>query len=106
MDEHLLRLLEFEGVLMVLVTTNDGLVVGTAGLTGDDADIIAAGGTSIAMADGSDIGTASVSVDGGMLHVVRGEELSLILVSDEDVPFTAVEEPMRETFQQVIAEIG
>ena len=40
MENYLLDLLEYRDVLAVVATTADGLIVATAGLNGDDAEVL------------------------------------------------------------------
>jgi predicted regulator of Ras-like GTPase activity (Roadblock/LC7/MglB family) len=102
MDNELLALLEFEGVLTVLATTADGLIVAGAGLTGDDAEIVGASGSSIASRL-SETGEKSTSivVGSGALHVVVGEELSLVVLAEEHVSHSALLPHMEERLEKV-----
>lgn len=102
MDEQLRQLLNYEGILSVVASSDDGLVVGTGGLNSDDAEVMAAGGTVLLSAlreRGEPNG--SLQVAGGRLHVVRGDEISLLLLSEESVPHEAIVELMNETLAEV-----
>lgn len=102
MDGELRALLNYDGVLSVVAASDDGLVVGTGGLNGDDAEVVAAGGTAL-LAALRERGEAngSMEVASGRLHVVRGNEISLLLLSEASVPHEAVVELMTETLEQV-----
>jgi predicted regulator of Ras-like GTPase activity (Roadblock/LC7/MglB family) len=104
MEHHLESLLNYEGILGALATTPDGLVIAAAGLSGEDADIVAAAGTALLgeMDEESDQG-CSLEIAGGVVHLVAGSEISLVLLTEADVPRDAVEEIMDETLSNVTA---
>lgn len=87
MEHDLLRLLEYQGVLSAIVTTPDGLVVATAGLDGDDAEVVAAAGASAARSlCRSQERAATLPVAGGVMHLVRGRGLMLVVLAEPSVP--------------------
>lgn|GEM_PF-969380 len=87
MENYLLDLLEYRDVLAVVATTADGLIVATAGLNGDDAEVLAASGSALAqhvVQQGERYG--SVTVQGGVLHLLVGDELMLVALTDPAAP--------------------
>lgn len=102
MDEQLRDLLDYDGVLTAVASSEDGLVVGTAGLSGDDAEIVAAGGTTL-LAELRERGEQSgyLDVAGGRLHVIRGAEISLLLLTEPTIHHEAIAGLMQESLEQV-----
>jgi predicted regulator of Ras-like GTPase activity (Roadblock/LC7/MglB family) len=103
MDEQLLGVLNYEGVLGVVVTTLDGLVIAASGVDHADAEVVGAAGSSLvrlpATDDESDV--RSIEAAGGMLHVLPGNDLTLILLTESSIPSEAVRHPMEETLKRV-----
>ena len=102
MDDQLISLLDYEGVLTALATTPDGLVIAAAGLGGDDAEILGAAGATLFSGDGSgseDHGM--VEVGDGAVHLLRGEEFSLVVLTDSNVPHEALVGLMQESLESV-----
>ena len=86
MNDQLMGLLEFRVVIGALVTTLDGLLVAQAGLSGEDAEVLAAASSSMP----NDNAYSSDETRGGSLHVLRGDDIRLILLTDSDAPQRAV----------------
>jgi predicted regulator of Ras-like GTPase activity (Roadblock/LC7/MglB family) len=104
MDQHLESLLNYEGVLGALATTRDGLVIAAVGLSGEDADIVAAAGSALlGTMDDEDSASGSMEIAGAAVHLVPGTEMSLVLLTEANVPREAVEEIMDETLSNVTA---
>lgn len=102
MDEQLVSLLDYEGVLGVLATTSDGLVIAAAGLSGEDADVVAAAGTSLlASRDADDERGSSAEIAGGAIHLFAGTEISLVLLTEAGIPREAVVELMEDSLNEV-----
>lgn len=107
MDEQLVSLLNYEGVLGVLATTSDGLVIAAAGLSGEDADVVAAAGTSLLGAqDPDDEQGSSAEIAGGAIHLFAGPEISLVLLTETDIPREAVVELMDESLNEITAALA
>lgn len=95
MENYLLELLDYRDVLAVVATTADGLIVATAGLNGDDAEVVAASGSALAqhvLQQGERHG--SVSVPGGALHLLVGDELMLVALTESAAPAERLAEVM------------
>jgi predicted regulator of Ras-like GTPase activity (Roadblock/LC7/MglB family) len=92
MQDQLMSLLEFRVVLGALVTTMDGLVVSHAGLSPDDAEVLAAASS----AQPDDDAYSSDQTHGGSLHVLRGNDIRLILLTDSDAPQQAINSLMAD----------
>ncbi len=86
MRDQLMEMLEYRVVLGALVTTMDGLVITHAGLRPDDAEVLAAASSS----QPDDNQYSSDKTRGGTLHVLRGDDMRLILLTDSDAPQSAV----------------
>jgi predicted regulator of Ras-like GTPase activity (Roadblock/LC7/MglB family) len=82
MTDQLMSLLEFRVVLGALITTIDGLVVAHAGLSPEDADLIAA--SSSVQPDGEPY--SSDTTRGGTVHVLRGHDIRLVILSERSTP--------------------
>jgi predicted regulator of Ras-like GTPase activity (Roadblock/LC7/MglB family) len=102
MDDQLLALLEYDGVLTALAATPDGLVVGAAGLKGDDAEIVAAAGSTL-LTSVYEAGASSGSLDVGSasVHLLRNHEVSLVVLAEAFAPHEALVPLMRETLDAV-----
>jgi predicted regulator of Ras-like GTPase activity (Roadblock/LC7/MglB family) len=107
MDEQLMRLLAYQDVLGAIVSTFDGLPVAVAGVEGEDAEVVAAAGTALlrsaTVANGRSL---SIQVDDGQVHVLRGDEVVLVVVSEAEVPHDALVGPMDEVLRAISASIG
>jgi predicted regulator of Ras-like GTPase activity (Roadblock/LC7/MglB family) len=102
MDADMLALLEFDGVLTALATTSDGLVVAGAGLTGDDAEIVGASGSSIASRlDANSESSAHIRVGSAGLHVLAGTELSLVVLTEPYVAHSDLVPEMESRLESV-----
>jgi len=86
MREQLMDLLEYRVVLGALITTMDGLVITHAGLSPDDAEMLAAASSS----QPDDNPYSFDQTSGGTLHVLRGNDIRLILLTEMDVPQSAI----------------
>lgn len=105
MDDELIGLLEYDGVLGAVATSPDGLVVGAAGLTGDDAEILGAAGSLLfGPANGS--GADMLNVGSGAVHVVRDDEVYLVVLAESSVPHDAVETVMIEALGSLAEAFG
>ncbi len=102
MDDQLVSLLEYDGVLSALATTRDGLVVAASGLSGDDAEIVGAAGSmlfgSLAESPGE---SSAVSVGSSALHLMRDTELSLVVLTEAEVRHDLLAPLMEETLSGV-----
>lgn len=92
MNERLMDMLEYRVVLGVLVTSLDGLVVAHAGLGPEDAEMLAA--ASAAQPD--DASYSSDTTRGGILHVLRGNDMRLIVLTEPDVPTQVIADLMQQ----------
>jgi predicted regulator of Ras-like GTPase activity (Roadblock/LC7/MglB family) len=102
MDDALIALLDYKGVLTALATTPDGLVIAAAGLGGDDAEILgAAGATLISDQQFEESRYGSIDVEDGTIHVLRGDELSLVVLSEQQVPNDPLSAVMQTSFESV-----
>lgn len=86
MRDQLMQMLEYRVVLGALVTTMDGLVITHAGLSPEDAEVLAAASSS----QPDDNQYSSDKTRGGTLHVLRGNDMRLILLTDSEAPQSAV----------------
>jgi predicted regulator of Ras-like GTPase activity (Roadblock/LC7/MglB family) len=86
MYDQLLDLLEYRVVIASLVTTLDGLVVAHAGLSPEDAEMLAAA----ASLQPEEHAYSSDTTRGGTLHVLRGRDMRLIILTDGSAPEQAV----------------
>jgi len=86
MRDQLMQMLEYRVVLGALVTTMDGLVITHAGLRPDDAEVLAAASSS----QPDDKRYSSNQTRGGTLHILRGNDMRLILLTDSEAPRSAV----------------
>lgn len=84
--DQLMQMLEYRVVIGALVTTMDGLVVTHAGLSPEDAEMLAAASSS----QPDDNQYSSDTTGGGTLHVLRGNDMRLILLTDSDASQSAV----------------
>lgn len=106
MDEELYGLLEYREVLGVVSITADGLVVASAGVESDDADVIgAAGSTALISIQQQGLSGGSVSLDGGDLHVMEGDEMVLVVLTESDVPVENLEVPMKDALDRLDASL-
>ncbi|HEX5166542.1 MAG TPA: roadblock/LC7 domain-containing protein [Thermomicrobiales bacterium] len=90
--DQLMQMLEYRVVLGAVVTTMDGLVITYAGLGPDDAEMLAAASSS----QPDDNQYSSDKTGGGTLHVLRGNDVRLILLTDSDAPQPAVTDLMSQ----------
>jgi predicted regulator of Ras-like GTPase activity (Roadblock/LC7/MglB family) len=86
MRDQLMQMLEYRVVLGALVTTMDGLVITHAGLSPEDAEMLAAASSS----QPDDNQYSSDKTGGGTLHVLRGNDMRLIVLTDSEAPRAAV----------------
>lgn len=87
----LLDLLEYRVVLGALITTLDGLLVGSAAINVDDAELIAA---SIAVREESEGGGSSyweTTSQHGALRVVSGGDMRLIVLTETNVAASTIQ---------------
>jgi predicted regulator of Ras-like GTPase activity (Roadblock/LC7/MglB family) len=91
MEALLNDLLRYDEILGVIAVSVEGLVMGTAGVTGEDTDLAAALGASlVGVAERTTrrlgAGTAtglSISTEDGALHLRNGGEFALIVFSEQ-----------------------
>jgi len=102
MNDRLLDLLEYRVVLGALVTSLDGLVVAHAGLSPDDAEMLAAASAT----QPDDRIYSSDTTRGGTLHVLRGHDIRLILLTETDVPVKLVADLMEQALSDLEASIA
>jgi len=86
MRDQLMEMLEYRVVLGAIVTTMDGLLITHAGLSPEDAEVLAAASSS----QPDDNQYSSDKTRGGTLHVLRGNDMRLIVLTDSDAPRSAV----------------
>lgn len=91
-QQILMELLEYRVVLGSLITTLDGLVIAHSGLNQDDTELLAAGSSS----QTGDDPYSSVETRGGTLHVMRGQDMRLVVLTDSDTPQGPVAALMRK----------
>ncbi|MDI3340961.1 MAG: roadblock/LC7 domain-containing protein [Sphaerobacter sp.] len=102
MEQHLLALLDYHEVLSVVATTVDGLVVATAGLDGDDAELVAASGSALAqLMRRRGERSGRIDVPGGALHVVVGDELMLVALTEDAAPEARLVEVMSDALARL-----
>jgi predicted regulator of Ras-like GTPase activity (Roadblock/LC7/MglB family) len=107
MDDQLLSLLEYEGVLSALVTTPDGLVVAAAGIAGDDAEILGAAGSTLwTTVDEANEPDGSMDVGSASIHLVRGGELSIVVLTEPSVAHEALTPLMVESLDAIAGAIA
>jgi hypothetical protein len=99
MTDQLMTLLEYRVVLGALITTNDGLVVAHAGLSSEDADLIAA--SSSVQPDGEPYSCDSTR--GGTVHVLRGQDIRLVVLSEPSTPVESLMPLMHEQLAELEA---
>lgn len=97
MYDRLLALLEYRVVLGALVTTLDGLVVSHAGVSLDDAEMLAAASSM----QPDDSAYTSDTTRGGVLHVLRGQDMRLIVLTDPDALVQAVNDLMQSSLAEL-----
>ena len=104
MDEELMKLLDYRGVLSALATTSDGLVVAAAGLSSDDAEIVGAAGASL-WSSVSELGqeSGSFELNEAALHLRQGTELSVVVLTELDVSHDALNPVLTETVESLAA---
>jgi predicted regulator of Ras-like GTPase activity (Roadblock/LC7/MglB family) len=92
MQQILLDLMEYRVVLGAVATTLDGLLVAHAGLNPEDAEVVSAASSS--QAEGSDYTTSETR--GGILHVLRGRDMRLIVLTESSAPEEAISTLMQD----------
>ena len=100
MENQLLELLEYRDVLGALTTSLDGLLVASVAVQTDDAELIAA-----STASHEDHGAVSnywmTSSEHGALHVARGREMRLIVLSKPGAGQEALRDLMTGQLQSI-----
>lgn len=94
-QQILMDLLEYRVVLGSLVTTLDGLVIAHSGLNPDDTELLAA----VSSAQTGVDPYAVVETGGGTLHVLRGQDMRLVVLTDTSAPQGAVAAVMRQQLE-------
>lgn len=102
MQQLLMELLEYRVVLGALITTLDGLVIAHAGLNSEDTELLAAASTS---QTGDDL-YSSLETRGGTLHVLRGKDMRLVVLTELDTPRAPVAAVMRQQLEALEASIA
>lgn len=106
MEGLLLELLRYRGVLSIVATTSDGLVIATAGLDGADGEAVAAAGSSLATQLGEQrVEQGEIATPPGTLHLVMGEDLMLAALCEAGVPGEPLRGAMGETLVRLTAAI-
>ena len=98
-DQALFGLLRYEEVLGAVAISAEGLVLGSAGISPPDAEMVGALGASlVGAADRStrrlgagEVREVSLGMDGGMLHVRNGGEFAVLLFTERCDPAAAGE---------------
>jgi predicted regulator of Ras-like GTPase activity (Roadblock/LC7/MglB family) len=85
MEQQLLALLNYADVLGAVASTQDGLVVASAGLNDLDAETVAAAGSALVNGAGGSDPALAIDLDGGSLFLTRGEELMLVVLAEASV---------------------
>jgi hypothetical protein len=99
-ENQLLELLEYRGVLGVLTTSLDGLLVASVAVATEDAELIAA--STANREDQSDIANYwTTSSETGALHVARGREMRLIVLSEPGIDQDSIRELMTGQLQSI-----
>lgn len=89
-EDMLVDLLRYEEILGVIAVSVEGLVMGTAGVTGEDVDLAAALGASLVgvaerttrrLGAGPATGL-TITTSEGMLHLRNGGEFALVVFSE------------------------
>ncbi|CAN5365858.1 hypothetical protein BH23CHL1_BH23CHL1_23640 [soil metagenome] len=100
MENQLLELLEYRGVLGVLTTSLDGLLVASVAVATEDAELIAA--STANREDQSAIANYwMTSSENGALHVARGREMRLIVLSEPGIDQDSIRELMTGQLQSI-----
>lgn len=100
MENQLLELLEYRGVLGALTTSLDGLLVASAAIATDDAELIAA--STASHEDRGDIANYwTTGSEHGALHVARGHEMRLIILSEPGIDQDSIRELMTSQLQSI-----
>ena len=89
-DQALFGLLRYEEVLGAVAISSEGLVLGSAGISPRDAEMVGALGASlVGAADRSsrrlgagEVREVSLGMDGGMVHVRNGGEFAVLLFTE------------------------
>ncbi|HET9014485.1 MAG TPA: roadblock/LC7 domain-containing protein [Thermomicrobiaceae bacterium] len=102
MEDALLGLLEYREVLGAVVTTTDGLVIATAGVDGDDAEVAAAAGSALAkVLAHSQEREGQLAMRSGEIHLVMSDDLMLVTLTERDVPADRLRAVMQGALEQV-----
>lgn len=95
-QNRLLELLEYRTVLGALVTTPDGLLVATAAISFNDAELIAATAAVREDREDQDSEYWDASSEHGSLRVVNGSDMRLIVLTEPDATEPAIRNLMRD----------
>lgn len=101
MEKHLLELLEYRNVLGALTTSIDGLLVASVAVATDDAEVIAASTANHEDQAGVDNSYWVTTSEHGTLHVARGREMRLIVLSEPDTDQESLRELMTGQLQSI-----
>lgn len=114
-ENMLAELLEYEEILGVIAVSVEGLVMGAAGVTGEDIDLAAALGASLVGAAerttrrlGAGVATGvSITTEEGMLHLRNGGEFALILFTEpcEAVAVNEACDSVMQRFSDVLSPV-
>jgi predicted regulator of Ras-like GTPase activity (Roadblock/LC7/MglB family) len=99
-ENQLLELLEYRGVLGVLTTSLDGLLVATVAIGTEDAELIAASAANHAD-QGDTTNYWTTSSEHGALHAARGREMRLIVLSEPGIDRDSIRELMTGQLQSI-----
>jgi predicted regulator of Ras-like GTPase activity (Roadblock/LC7/MglB family) len=100
MDDQLLALLDYQGVLGAVGATRDGLVIGAAGLSGDDAEVVGAAGSTLwSSIEEAGEESGMMEVDGAAIHLVPGSDIAVVVLAESEVPHDALVPIMKEALE-------
>jgi predicted regulator of Ras-like GTPase activity (Roadblock/LC7/MglB family) len=100
-------LLDYQDVIAAVASTRDGLVVASAGLPDDDAESVAAAGTSLASAaEQREDSALAIDLDGGSVFLALGQEVLLLVLAEPDVAAEALATVMVERVGHLDAELA
>ncbi len=101
MENRLLELVEYRSVLGALTTSIDGLLVASVAIQIEDAELIAASTVGDEERGDSDRSYSVTSSEYGVLHVARGQELRLVVLSEPGTDPDSMRDLMTGTLQSI-----
>jgi len=106
MERELLSLLNYQDVRGAVASTQDGLVVASAGLDNFDAETVAAAGSALVSGAGGDDPALAIDLEGGSLFLTRGEELMLVVLAEASVPQDPLANVMIESVARLDSQLA